>query len=249
MKRIKMILPVPLPERALSHFAVQIPASLRRPDVQIDFAGCRAGASLMDSPYEWTLADAFVLDAGLAAFEQGYDAIGSFSMSDSGVAALRSRLPIPVVGAAQAAIGLATMLGKRFSIVTMWQPWQRHMIENAERYGFKHNLASVRHIGVRPDTTELLSGKEDLVFARLEEESRRAIDEDGADVIVLGSTTMHQAHAHLAAHLPCPVVNPGWAVYKALENCLDMGVVHSRIAYAAPERLNDKIFSEVPAVF
>ena len=249
MKRIKMILPVPLPASALEHFAAQLPASLRRADVSVDFGGCRDGARLLDSPYEWTLADAFVLDAGIEAHAEGYDAICSFSMSDSGVAALRSRLSIPVLGAAQSAFSLAAMLGKRFSIVTMWQPWQRHMIETATRYGFGDKLASVRHIGVRPDTSELLSGKEDFVFAKLEEEARRALDEDGADVIVLGSTTMYQAHAYLAARLPCPVVNPGWAAYKAIEGWLDMGIMQSRVAYPEPERPNDAVFLTIPRVF
>jgi allantoin racemase len=177
MKRIKMILPVPLPAAALAHFAAQIPDGLRRPDVHIDFAGCREGAGLLDSPYEWTLADAFVLDAGITAQAEGYDGICSFSMSDSGVAALRSRLTIPVMGAAQAAFAQASQLGKRFSIVTMWQPWRAHMLEIVERYGVRRRLASVRHIDVRPDTSELLSGKEEIVFAKLEHAARCAIDE------------------------------------------------------------------------
>lgn len=249
MKRIKMILPVPLPEAALARFAAQIPASLRRADLQIDFAGCRAGASLLDSPFEWTLADAFVLDAGIAAHAEGYDGLCSFSMSDSGVAALRSRLRIPVIGAAQAAFAQALMLGKRFSIVTMWQPWRHHMIEVVGRYGLQDRLASVRHIGVRPDTGQLLSGKEAVVFRLLEEQALRALEDDGADAIVLGSTTMYQAHAHLAATLPCPVVNPGWAAYKALEAWLDMGLAHSALAYPPPARPDDSIFANVPAVF
>lgn len=249
MKRIKMILPVPLPAAALAHFAAQIPGNLRRADVQIDFAGCRAGASLLDSPYEWTLADAFVLDAGIAAQAEGYDGVCSFSMSDSGVPAMRSRLTIPVVGAAQAAFAQASLLGKRFSIVTMWQPWRTHMLEMAARYGMQDRLASVRHIDVRPDTSELLSGKEAIVFAKLEAAARHCIDEDGADTIVLGSTTMYQAHAHLAANLPCPVVNPGWCAFKALETWLDMGLTQSALAYARPERGNDEVFAAVPAVY
>jgi hypothetical protein len=81
-KRMRMILPVPLPAAALANFAVQIPDSQRRADIQVDFVGCRAGASLMDSPYESTLADAFVLDAGAMAETDGYDLVCSFSMSE-----------------------------------------------------------------------------------------------------------------------------------------------------------------------
>jgi len=37
---------------------------------------------------------------------------------------------------------------------------------------------------------QLLAGKEEVVFAALEEQGRRAIEEDGADVLLIGSTTM-----------------------------------------------------------
>jgi allantoin racemase len=240
-----MILPVPLPAAALARFAVQIPDAQRRGDIEIDFVGCRAGASLMDSAYESTLADAFVLDAGATAESDGYDLVCSFSMSDSGVAALRSRLQIPVVGAGQAALSLAAQLGHRFSVVTMWEPWRRHVIENVARYGMSEKLASVRHIGVRPDPRELLAGKEALVFAALAEAGKAAITQDGADVIVLGSTTMYQAHAYLTRELPCPVVNPGLAAYKTCVTLLDLGLAHSKLAYPSPGAVEDNLFHPI----
>jgi allantoin racemase len=244
-----MILPVPLPASALSAFAIQIPEALRRADIAIDFVGCRAGATSMDSAYESTLADAFVLDAGAAAEAEGYDAVCSFSMSDSGVAALRSRLKIPVVGAGQAALSLAAQIGHRFSVITMWEPWRRHVLENAAKYGFAEKLASVRHINMRPNPQELLAGKEQVVFAALEAAAHAAITEDGADVIVLGSTTLYQAHVHLVAALPCPVVNPGLAAYKACETLLDLGLAHSKLAYPAPQVICDTVFHSVARIF
>jgi allantoin racemase len=248
-KRIKMILPVPLPAAALAKFAAQIPTTLRRPDVLIDFAGCRAGATTMDSAYESTLADAFVLDAGANAEAAGYDAVCSFSMSDSGLAALRSRLSIPVIGAGQAALLLAAQMGHRFSVITMWEPWRRHVLENAAKYGLAAHLASVRHIDVRPNTQELLAGKEHVVFGALADAANAAITRDGADVIVLGSTTMYQAHAHLAAALPCPVVSPGLAAYKTCETLLDLGLSHSKLAYPSPEVICDGVFHSVGRTF
>ncbi|MBV2149829.1 hydrogenase expression protein HupH [Sphingobium sp. AS12] len=244
-----MILPVPLPPEALANFAAQIPQTLRRPDIDLEFVGCRTGASLVDSAYESTLADAFVLDAGLDAEKEGCAAVCSFSTSDSGIAALRSCLSIPVVGAAQAAFSLAIQLGGRFSVVTMWEPWRRAITETIAKYGLAGRVASVRQIGVRPDTHELLNGKEDIVFAKLEAEARAAIEQDGAEVIMLGSTTMYQSHAYLASVLPCPVINPGLAAYKACETLIDLGLAQSKIAYPAPGVLASNPFQPIPPVF
>ena len=60
------------------------------------------------------------------------------------------------------------------------------------------------------------------------------VEEDGADVICLGSTTMHQSHAYLAEHLPVPIINPGPLSYKIADALLDCGLTQSRTAYPKP---------------
>jgi len=247
--RIKMILPVPVPPEAMIAFEEQVPESLRRPDLAIDFVAARNGGKILDSYYEMTLADAFVLEAGASAEEEGYDAVCINSMSDSGVSALRSILSIPVVGPGQVCFLTAAMLGQRFSVITMWEQWRQLYQKTAVELGMQPRLASIRSIGVRPDTQELLTGKEEIVFASLEAAARLAIDEDGADVIILGSTTMHQSHAFLQSRLDVPVLNPGLLALKQCETLIQLGLAHSWRAYRAPETRNDNVFNGVPSVF
>jgi Asp/Glu/hydantoin racemase len=177
------------------------------------------------------MADIGILEAGLSAEEEGFDAVCVDTMSDSGVAALRSILRIPVVGPGRVAMLEAMMLGSRFSIVTMWQKW-RHLYEKTiSDLGISHALASVRSIDVAPDNQALLGGKEDDIFPLLEAAARQAIIEDRAEVIILGSTTMHQAHTHLVAALDVPVINPGPLTYKTVESLLSLGLSHSLASY------------------
>ena len=98
----------------------------------------------------------------------------------------------------------------------------------------------MRSIKTRPDLAELLAGKEEVIFKKLEQASLAAINEDGADVIVLGSTTMHQSHGYLAKVLPVPVINPGLICYKLCEVFLETGLTHSKHAFPSPELPNDK---------
>ena len=249
IKRILMIVPVPVPTVALAAFAAQIPATLIRPDIAIDFVGCRNGAYLIDSPYEQTLADAWVLDAGARAEEQGYAAVCVNSMSDSGLAALRSRLSIPVVGPGRSSFFLAADLGKKFSVLTMWKRWHPLYEKLALETGLGPRLASIRDIDVRPDTAELLAGKEDIVFAKLEQQARKAIDEDGAEVLILGSTTMHQSATWLASRLEVPVLNPGLVAFKLCETLIDLGLAQSKKTYFAPEIARDALLDPVPGLF
>ena len=243
IRRIKMIVPVPLPPEALAGFAAQLPANLLSPGIEVDFVGTAGGAVLLDSLYEATLADAFVLQAGANAEAEGYAAVCVNSMSDSGVSAVRSLLTIPVVGPGSSSLLMACALGKSFSILTMWDRWRHLYTKIINEQGLSHRLASVRSIGVRPDTAALLAGKEDVVFADLEREGRAAIEEDGADVLVLGSTTMYQAHAYLSDRLKVPVINPGLLAFKFCELLLDTGLSHSKRAYQNPEMVGLHTFS------
>lgn len=242
-----MIVPVPVPDVALPGFAAQIPAELIRPDIAIDFVGTRQGARLLDSPYEATLGDNWVLDAGARAEDEGYAAVCINSMSDSGLSALRSRLTIPVVGPGRASFHLAADLGKRFSVITMWKRWHWIYEKLALETGLGSRLTSIRDIDTRPDTSELLAGKEDIVFAKLEAAAQKAVEEDGADVLILGSTTMHQSHSWLAPRLKVPLLNPGLVAFKQCEMLLDLGLSHSKRTYFAPEHANDSLLDPVVA--
>ena len=86
----------------------------------------------------------------------------------------------------------------------------------------------------------MLTGKEEVVFEKLKTQGLRAIEEDGADVIILGSTTMHQSHRFLRDNLPVPVLNPGVVAYKLCEALLDMGLTHSKRAFPSPETIQDE---------
>ncbi|PVX59612.1 aspartate/glutamate racemase family protein [Rhodococcus globerulus] len=249
MKRVLNIIPVPVPPESLDAFASQLSGDFVHPDFENVFVSARAGGGTLDSAYETTLADAFVLDAGCRAEEQGYAAVCVNSMSDSALAALRSRLTIPVVAPSQATMLLACLLGKRFSVVTMWPEWHELYHKAARENGLTGRLASVRDIGVRPDAAELLAGKEEFVFAAVEREARAAVEEDGADVIILGSTTMHQSHAYLSSVLDVPVLNPGVVAYKLCELLVQTGLAHSKRAYPSPERVQDELLSTVASVF
>ncbi len=243
-RRIKVIIPIPLGEHTRALVESQLPAELVRPGFEVEFVGSNRLATLADSYYDMAIMEMIVLEAGMRAEAEGFDAVCINTVSDSALYALRSRLSIPVIAPGQSAFHVACMLGHRFSVVTMWDQWFPLYRKTIRDYGLQGRLASLRSIDTRPDLQELLAGKEEVVFGRLEEQSRRAIADDGADVIVLGSTTMHQSHRYLAERLPVPVVNPGVVAYKLCEVFLELGMSHSKTAFPAPETVqDDKLFA------
>jgi len=233
--RIKVIVPIPMDAAGVAARAAQLPAELVRPGFAPEFVAVRWGAALGDSYHDTLLMDWTVFQEGIRAEAEGYAGVLIDTVSDSGLRPLRSRLGIPVVGSGEAAFATAMMLGKRFSVLTMWPQWFPLYEKTLTEYGWWDRVASLRSIHTRPDVTELLAGKEEVIFAKLKAEAERAIADDGADVIVLGSTTMHQSAAYLAEQLPIPVINPGQVAYKTLEMLIELGLSHSKKAFPTPE--------------
>lgn len=234
MKKVLVIVPFPMSDENLAKRQQQLKAVRLGPGITFDFKAVRIAPANYISQQDALLADVGILEAGLAAQHDGYDAVCIDTMSDSGMNALRSVLDIPVIGPGRHAMLVAQMLGEKFSILSMWSRWDPLYRKTLAELGMEHKCASLRAIEMEPNNQSLLGGKEDAVFPALEQMALRCVQEDGADVIILGSTTMHEAHAWLAERLPVPVINPGPLTYRLAETALLLGVSHSKSTYPAP---------------
>ncbi|MEM8563632.1 MAG: hydrogenase expression protein HupH, partial [Pseudomonadota bacterium] len=101
LRRIKVIVPIPMDEAGVANRASQLPDHLVEDGFEVDFVAVAWGAALGDSYYDTLLMDMSVFEAGLKAQEEGYSAVCIDTVSDSGLYALRSKLDIPVVAPGQ----------------------------------------------------------------------------------------------------------------------------------------------------
>ncbi len=234
MPRVLVIVPFPMSEENRLGRASQLHAVKLGPGITFDFRPVRAAPANYTSEHDAAIAELSIVDAGTNAQSEGYDAVCIDTMSDSGMAALRSMIDIPVIGPGRASMMTALMLGDRFSILIMWDRWRHLYKKTINELGLHDRCASVRSIDVTPNNQSLLAGKEGAVLPLLLEAARKCIEDDGANVILLGSTTMHQAHGYLAARLPVPVINPGPLTYKLAEAAIALKLSHSRKAFPQP---------------
>jgi allantoin racemase len=242
--RIKYIIPFPFDEEGIANRAAQIQRDVLGPDTEVECVPVRNSATLVDCYYEDLVFDMYITEAGLRAEEEGYDAVVMDTVSDSGMYALRSRLQIPVIGPGLVSYLVGILLGHRFSIITMWDKWTHLYEKNLALYHLEQKCASIRAVNIPPDVEALFTGKEEEMFAKLTAEAQKAIDEDGAGVILLGSTTMHQAGDYMSEHLPAPVVNPGPVAIKLTESIVQLGLTHSKVDFPSPSSIiDDRFFS------
>lgn len=234
MAKVLVIVPFPMGAENLARRKAQLASVRLGPGIDFQFRPVRFAPTGYVSQQDSVLADLGILEAGLEAQAQGFDAVCIDTMSDSGVTALRSVLDIPVIGPGRHTMLAALMLGERFSIVAMWDKWRHLYTKTLAELGLGSRCASIRAAGLTPDNQSLLAGKEDEVFPLLREAAMACVEQDGADVIILGSTTMHEAHGYLARHLPVPVINPGPLTYRMAATAIALDQRHARQAFPMP---------------
>jgi allantoin racemase len=225
---IKDIISYPFGPEGVQLRADQIPPQPHRPDVSFDFVAVHNSCRLVDSHYKDAILEAHVIEAGLLAAEAGYDGVVMNSVADPGLDVLRSRLTIPVIGPGQVALHIACVPGQRFSIVTMWKEWNFNYAEALRGSGLGDVLASSRSAAIHPDIGRLLGDQHDEVVARLTQKAISAVEDDHAEVIVLGSPTMHQAAGYMSERPRRAVINPGPAAV-AIATVVNLGLRHSKM--------------------
>jgi allantoin racemase len=169
--------------------------------------------------------------------ENGYDAaiIGCFY--DPCLRAAREvSQSMPVTAPAEACLHIANTLGERVSVLVGRDKWIPEMHENVVKYGFADRLASFRALGMTVNQFQL---DPKVTEARILEEARLAVEQDGADVIVLGCTIEFGFYQALQAELGVPVVDAIVGPLRYAELLSDLkgkqGWSHSkRLGYGGP---------------
>lgn len=207
-----------------------------RSDVEVTNVFLDAGPASIESEYDDALAVPGILAKVRQAEKEGVDAIVINCMADPGLRAAREVVSIPVTGPCEASMHLAAMLGHRFSVLAVLDRLIPQFEDQATAYGVKDKLASVR--SVEFPVLEMEEGRERL-SALLVEQAIKAVQEDGAHVIVLGCTGMMGLALEVEEGLrkrgcPVPVIDPATVALKTAEALVDLRLSHSKKSYPYP---------------
>lgn len=183
------------------------------PGTKITIVAPRACPPSTESAQDELLSAPAVYSEAVKAAEEGYDAVTIDCTMDPGLKAAIERCRIPVVGAGEGALCLALLFGERFSVIMPISESVEPMVSKIRQMGLWERVASVRAVNVHV----LDLDNHDQTLAAVTEQAQRAIEEDGAAVIVLGCTVMGPIAPALAQRLGIPVIEPGTAALKLAE--------------------------------
>ncbi len=187
----------------------------------------------------------FILEQVVKANQDRYDVIVLDCACDPILDAAREISKIPVVGPRNAALHLALTLGTKFEIVTVQGTSLKRCMESGVR---KEGLESFC-AGVRYFTMPVLDLAKypDKAQKELHEICKLAIEEDGADVIVLGCTGLsHEVDLEpIMVGLGIPIIDPWVVAVKTAFMLVESGLSHSKVAYPYPPK---KGINEAPSL-
>jgi allantoin racemase len=216
---------------------LEILRSFAAPNTQVDIIDVDEGPASIESLYEEYLAIPNTVDLMVELERKGYDAAILGCYGDPGLDAIREVTEkMVVIGPGEAGVMAAAQCGYKFSIVTVTKSIIHPLHHLVEKAGVGKKLASVR--AIETPVLEMASNKEQTV-QKLIEEGRRAIEQDGADTLILGCMTMGFLNVaeQMSTELGVPVINPGLVSLKMAEALVGAGLSHSKKAYMTPPKL------------
>ena len=206
------------------------------PDTVVDSEKLTVGPPSVENEYDEALAAPGVVELCIKAEREGYDAIFVNCFSEPGVKAARECVKIPVFGGFEPVAHLALGLADKISIVTVVPNVVPLMEGNLAKAHLEGRFVSIRNINIPVKDLE----DHEKVCQAILAESVRAIEQDGAQAIVLGCTGFVDVAERVRDDLKqlhqydVPVLEAGQSAVMVCELCAKMGLYPSRLTYMTP---------------
>jgi len=188
---------------------------VKRADTEVDVRSLGRGPHHLEYACYEAAAVPDILALLVQAEREGFDAAVIGCFYDTGLRPARevtSRLA--VAAPCESAVHIASTLGDSFSVVVGRRKWIPEMRDNVTRYGSGDRLASfkVLELGVHDFQADPAE-----THRRIAAAGREAVEQDGAEVIVLGCTAEFGFFEQLQDELGVPVIDATVAPFKYAE--------------------------------
>ena len=206
--------------------------SVAAPTTEIDCTSPDGGPRSIEGFADETIAAYHTLET-VARTQGEYDGYVIACFGDPGLYACREMSDVPVIGIAEAAMHTACLIAHRWSIVTVIPRVEPFIAEAVHRAGLSEKCASIRCTPL-----SVLEIEQDIERTKrlIVEYARKAIDEDGAEAILLGCAGLGPIDDTMQEELGVPVLDGVRCAVTMLEGLHTYGRTTSKTkAFLSPE--------------
>jgi len=195
------------------------------PGTEVVVRNISKGPKAIESEYDKDYAAHHVVNEVVKASKEGFDAIIINCFDDPGLHASREVCDTLVLGIGETSITTALLLGYRVAIISTGVNAKLLYYRKAVELGIEKRVVYTGGINVGVLDLRKDEGK---VMELLLSEGRKAVEDYGADVIVLGCGGFIGMAEKLSEELGVPVVDPTKTTFKVAESLAAMRIKHSR---------------------
>ncbi len=161
------------------------------------------GLPLIVTRADWLVAGPATL-AALAAHRGEYDAAVIACFGDPGLDAAKELLDVPVLGISEAAFHAASMLGRRFGVVSFTAALQPMFEDCLDHHGLRARCAGFRMgPGFSGDPGAVAEERQALLLDLV----RQSVEQDGAEAVILAGGPLAGVAAQLQSQVAVPLVD------------------------------------------
>jgi allantoin racemase len=200
--------------------------AIASPGTEIIACNPRMGPASIEGHYDEALSVIGVLEEIRKGEAEGIEGYVIACFGDPGLRAARELARGPVLGMAEAAMHAASLITTQFSIVTTLHRTRviaQHLVNT---YGMNHCCASIRATDLAVLELDREGSNARKIIAQ---ECRLAMQQEGAEAIVLGCGGMADLAAALSEEIGIPVIDGVSAGVKFVEALISLGLKTSKV--------------------
>lgn len=206
--------------RSVTDTALAEARTAASPGTEVVGATSAFGANIVSTTADNTVAQHAVLDT-IARHHRGCDAVVLAISLDSGLAAARELLDIPVIGMTEAALHTACMLGERFGMVTFGRQSTHLYLDLLEHYGVARRLAACRTIDTQ-SLTDYLDA--DAMHARIVHEAAELAQNDRVGAVIVCGAALAGTARRLQPLVSIPLIDGIACAVRHAESFVALGI-------------------------
>lgn len=206
------------------------------PTTKVEHVQIPQGPITIECEYDEAFSAPEVVKVSVAEYEKGnLNGIFVNCFGDPGVRPTREKVKVPVFGGFEPAIYLALGLGDKVGIVTVLKNVVPMLNAAVVRAGLERRVTSIRTL----DMPVLALENREVLMESLYQECKKAIEEDGISVLVMGCTGIVGVNDEMRSRLQkdgydVPVLEAAQCAMTLLELYARMGLYQSRETYMEP---------------